>query len=394
MTDNPVTSLVDERAIGRGSAPFDWLIDSHRFPAWTFVDQSSCVDGIATVVHEDDDGVRPSGLYIIDCNAWPPTEQCMSEICPDAATHDRRLIAAQGEYRYWLRTLQHSDSGAGERTQFERSVGGCFEALGPVLDLRSGSGAVVAAGVIYAVYWRPGVDGRAQSRHLLRVDAHSATVIFEWPGRLELLPLGPGRILIAAHNESRSVEQACYWLWGENGSKGNGASLSGPHAFPAIAIDPHRALAWLGGDEILFCSASEQDVLRLHRFDVVRGTHRVAPLEGLGGGRSRRAKVKGMPEHLVRFWPRIDIGKGASSWWIFNDVATYPGKRTICWFWNQDSNAVIELEWDPARMPDVLGVLYSPGIDGYLLSMVNEIHRLADLDGTRAAQAGRQLRWT
>jgi len=389
MTDNPVTSIVDERAIGPGGAPFDWLIDSHRFPGWTFLHQSSYFDGIATVVDEDDDGVRPPELYIIDCNVWPPTEQCMSEICSDGAMHDRRLVAAQGEYRYWIRTLERSDSGGGERTQFERSVGGRFEALGPVLTLRSGCDAVVAAGVIYAVYWRPGADGKS----LLRVDAHGATEIFEWPGRLDLLPLGPGRILIAAHNESRSVEQACYWLWDENGNNSSGTPLSGPHAFPAIAIDPDCALAWLGGDEILFCSASEEDTLQLHRFDVVSGTHRVAPLEGLGGGRSQRAKVKGMPEHLVWFWPRIDIGKGAGSWWIFNDVATYPGKRTICWFWNQDSNEVIELAWDPVRMPDVLGVLYSPGIDGYLLSMVNEVHRLAGLDSAMAAQAGRQLRW-
>ena len=392
------------------AAKLAWFVDRHQFPGRLSLRPFQYFDGIGTEmeeVYDDTGGSRDWALFAFDCNRWPPALQDISRLRPGIAADDLHLVGVDGSKRCWLRMLPRASDGAGEATQYELSEGDVFAPFGPEIDCAWDYRCVVASGVIYGVHRRQLQGDESTIYAVLRVDAESVTEIFSHARKPELLLLGPGRLMIVLENQgrySRVREPGHYWLWDE----GAPVPMSGPLPFPADPVHTGTALAWLGGDEILFCStvgkppppplSEDEQTLVLHRFDLVTGTHRLALLEGLGSvTKINLSMLKSQPENIVTlsgFEGSIDIDKGGGGWWILNYSPARHGKRTICWFWNQDSNEVIKLTSEEIRGLDVRGVVYSPGTGSYLLTAYNEVYRMAELDRLKDDRRDGTLTWT
>ncbi|TWI64307.1 hypothetical protein IP91_03076 [Pseudoduganella lurida] len=380
-----------------------WTGARHDFPGTTYIHPYGYFGGITSELEFEDD---TRTLFLIDCNQWPPAEVDLSELRPDVDGANLLLVGAEGERRYWRRLLQEGAPGTGDVFQYEVSTGAHFENLGPPVrgDFHH-LDCIVDAGVLYGLHR---VDDSADwpvRRCVARIDGAGVTTVLV-PGQdVVLTGLGPGRILVSASNQHMaSLDEAVYWLWDE----GRAEALTGPHRYPAIPVQPYEALAWLGGDGILFCSKTSvphehnivghEHTLQLHRFDVLTGAHAAAALEGFGSTLKVPTTIyKTEPRQtalLQSFEGKIDIVAGGAGWWILNYGTQMPGKKTVCWLWHQHTNAVVKIMASDLPGLDVLAVLYAPGIDRYLVSVPNAILQLAGIDAITEKQGTATLSWT
>jgi hypothetical protein len=366
-----------------------WTGERHDFTGTTYLHPYGYFDGITSELDADDDSRT---LYLIDCNRWPPAEVDISALRPEVDGANLLLVGAEGDKRYWRHLLQEGLPGTGDMFQYEVSVGAHTEPLGPPVrgDFHH-LDCIVNDGVLYGLHRLDDSADWPVRRCVARVDRGGVTVLLA-PGQdVVLTNLGPGRVLVSAGTpHMTALDEALYWLWDES----RNAPLSGPHRYPAIPIQPYEALAWLQRDEILFCSKTgkphahnmvgQEHTLQLHRFDVLTGAHTSALLEGFG------TRLKVGPAVLQSFEGKIDIRPGGAGWWILNYMTQMPGKKTVCWLWHRDRNAVLKIDAADLRGLDVLAVLYAPGLDGYLVSVPNAVLRLAGIDGMPAGA----LSWT
>ncbi len=379
---------------------FNWLPARHDFDGSTWLHAYGYFDGLSCEVeYSDADGT--SSLFLIDCNAWPPAETDMSALRPDVDGSALVLVGVEGERQYWRRLLEASDHGDRDLFQYEVRLGSVFTSFGPPLrgDFHA-LDCVVAGGILYGLHRPDGQDGRCVSR----VSAEAADTIFAPEGRVVLAGMGPGRVLIAVHDpHMTSLKQARCWIWDER----RATPLSGPHRLPAIPVQVHSALAWPGGDDILFCSVTEaphpnnmaghERTLCLHQFNLVTGAHRQAPLPLFGSTMRFDARMfKTQPKQMVTvqsFEGEVTICRGGGDWWILNYRTQRIGKRTVCWLWNRASGAVVKIASTDLPGQDVLAVLYSRGLDDYLVSVPHALHRLASLEDIVAARGDAALHW-
>jgi len=384
--------------MGKAGKKFGWLTDRHDFAGSTWLHVHGWFDGIACEREADDEGGGDT-LFVIDCNVWPPAEEDMSELRPDVDGADLMLVGVEEGRRYWRRRIELADYGERDVFQYEVSVGPEVEPVGPPLTGNFYAiDCVVAAGVIYGLH-----QLEAGRRSVTRLSGGEVTTLLEPEGEVVLTTLGPGRLLISTRNlHLTDPHDARYWIWDER------AGLSAPRHYPLVPVQVDSALAWLGGDEILFCSktsephannmAGHEYTLHLHRFDVATGALRSAALEGFGSTLKFDARMlvtqPKQPVVLRSFEGTIDIARGADGWWILNYRTQHAGKRTICWLWHEPTDTVVPIA--SADMPghDVLAVLYSPGLAGYLVSVPHAIFRLARLDDIVAYRGGTSLCWT
>ncbi len=389
--------------VSRKSTQLNWLPARHDFDGGTWLHAHGWFDGLSCEVEcdDEDDAAGKRSLYLIDCNAWPPAETDMSQVRPGIDGGELVLVGVEEGRQYWRRLLEQSSHGDRDLFQYEVRCGDVFTPFGPPLrgDFHS-LDCVVADGILYGLHRPDGQDRRCVDR----VGADAAETIFAPEGRVVLAGLRPGRVLIAVHHpHMTSLKQARYWLWDER----RATPLSGPYRFPAIPVQVDSALAWLEGDDILFCSVTEQPhannmagherTLHLHRLDVVTGAHRHAPLPLFGSTMRFDARMlTTQPKQMVTlqsFEGHIAIVRGGGDWWILNYRTQRIGKHTICWLWNRASDTVVQIASGDMPGQDVLAVLYSRGLDGYLVSVPHAVHRLAALDDIVAARGSTALHW-
>lgn len=375
---------------------FDWLPARHDFAGSTWLHAYGYFDGIACETEAGDDG--SSTLFVIDCDTWPPAEQDMSELRPDVDGAHLMLVGVEGGRRYWRHLLERSDHGGHDVFQYEVSAGDRFSPFGPQLtgDFYA-LDCVISDGVLYGLHRLD--DGRIG---VTRVDGDAVTSLFAPERNVVLTALGPGRLLISVHDPHMTdAQDARYWLWDERDG------LSAARRYPAVPVHVESALAWLGGDEILFCSrtstphannlAGHEHTLHLHRFDVRTGAHRSAPLEGFGSVMKFDARVfvtqPKQPVVVRSFEGAVDIRRGGEGWWVLNYRTQSIGKRTICWLWHEASDAVVPITSSDLPGQDVLAVLYSQGLAGYLVSVPHAVFRLAGVDEIIDCKGSTALSW-
>ncbi|NIE64237.1 hypothetical protein [Burkholderia sp. Ax-1719] len=375
----------------------DWLAETKGFKSFS-VNRLDVHHGRVLASRggemDEDRRVRDWWFWQLDLREWPPTFELLHK--QERDDPDRgfpHLLAADAEATFW----QWDAIGEGNRLQplwmrCERK----WTALGPP-DTRYAepSGSLNSED---SHLWQDGwlwcvrnVDiGEERRWQVSRTSATATEILYEaptFPGHLHAL--GSDSVLLVVENR--------YRIW-------NGQEFDEVRPLPAATRAPH-AVAWLGGDEILFFDHFQRDivppwwrddVLRMWRFDVVTGTCRCVEMEGFGiqynampleidGAVKKRKSMSASPHGL-------HLARGHGDWWVINYNANVLGVRTIAWFWNAVSNEVIKItskdipRWTPT-------IVYIAAMDRYLgLDEVGMI-RLPEFETIRAANGGEFLEW-
>jgi hypothetical protein len=299
------------------------------------------------------------------------------------------LISAEGPVKYWKRMVRRGENSTeADIYQYQRSIGWEFETIAEI----HGSffePSVVNDGVIFDIYNYFDEARRDFIGRVTRITPGGPSTILKTTGELRLCALDKTRMLIARSGERQ------FWIWDERHPE----QIDSCRELPSIPVPAARRMAYLGNDEILYFTETKRPnadnpvyperVLTLNRYDFSTEKHVVTALDGFGSVTNHNTQIyRNQPKQMIclkSFEGEVSVNKGHTDWWILNYTTRQLGSRTICWFWNQESEDIIKITSEDIPKHDVF-VLYSPGLRQYLAFGVEFVAQLADLDRIKAAQ--------
>lgn len=367
----------------------DWLAEKKRFSSFE-ADRTGVRDGRVLARRAGESGewgqVREWWFWLMDLRQWPPALEPVHEVGPHDVPAFPRMAAADGEATVWQWQV---DETAREQLRVRRDRH--WAAFGP-----QDASFPRAAGADESDLWHDGwlwsvrCIGQERRWQISRTGAAATEVVYddlEYPGRLHAF--GVGRVLLVLEGFCR--------VW-EAGRMGETRHL------PVTTGGP-QAVAWLGGNEILFFDHFVRDVaapwwrdqvLRAWRFDVVTGESRCAEMDGFGvqynappleiDGTVQKRKCMAVHEHGVH------IERGHADWWVVNYQDNVLGVRTIAWIWNAATNEVVTItskdipRWQPT-------IVYVADQGRYFGLDTGGVIRLPEFDTIRAANGGTSMVW-
>ena len=322
-----------------------WLQDVHEYPGPTYVHEGNYRNGWAAITEQEDDSWL---CFLIDYNAWPPTEQDMLELRKDGVDGaDLQLIDANVQRSLWKRQVTRGAYRSDDRYQYEIRKGNSVEVFGPV-ETQWPAFEDPCVVVEDQVFERQRLYEPEALTRIWRITAQTSEIIFEHPDELTLLPIGPNRLLFMQHNGP------CCWIWSQYLAQ---PVTIAAKPMPAEAYQLRAATAYLGGDEVLLFSEGarpnpehpgyQESVLLAWRFNFVTGTSTQAVLDGFGSEvRQDTRLLVTQPKQVITlrtFHGRLDVARGHGDWWVWSYHTQTFGAHTLAWLWNQCSNDVLKL---------------------------------------------------
>ncbi|WP_259102708.1 hypothetical protein [Pseudomonas sp. JUb42] len=348
------------------SKKLNLLQDVHDFPGPTYINEHHYSNGWASITEQDDEQWL---CFLLDFNQWPPAEQDMLEERNDNIDGaDLWLLDANNDRSLWKRRV-YRGSGSGEDLfQYEIRQDNDTQRFGPAqLQWPEFENAPLV--IDSQVFERQYLYEPDRLCRIWRITADSSEIIFEHPGEMTILAIGPRRVLFM------EMGGPLCWIWHQDQPQ----QVTPAQPLPVEGYKLTRSAVYLGGDEIMLFSESQrpnledprfgETVLNAWRFDFLSGQATQSMLDGFGSEiRQQTQMLVTQPKRTVTlrtFHGQIHASRGHGDWWVWNYRSNSFGTQTLAWLWNQSSNQVVKLSSkDTPRINPY--IRYLPSQDRYL----------------------------
>lgn len=344
----------------------DLLQEVHDFPGPTYINEHNYHNGWASITEQDDEQWL---CFLVDFNQWPPAEQDMLEDRNDGADGaDLWLIDANHQRSLWKRRVYRGSRSGEDLFQYESRQGNDTQRFGPAqLQWPEFEDPTLVLGA--QVFERQYLYEPDRLCRIWRITADSSEIIFEHPGEMTMLAIGPGRVLFM------ELSGPLCWIWHQDQPQ----QVSPALPLPVEGYKLTRSAVYLGNDEIMLFSEGarknhedpgyQETVLHAWRFDFLTGRTTQAVLADFGSEiRQQTQMLVTQPKRTITmrtFHGQIHASRGHGDWWVWNYRSNSFGTQTLAWFWNQRSNQVLKLSSkDTPRIKPY--IRYLPTQDRYL----------------------------